>query len=161
MRRFSRTHDVGISSSQAAVDAGAANARSRLAHAIGTPILLNSFPPPVESPPVLTKCADNINDLRFLADLPYEYLHGLEVNTDQGLRWQQSLSIAILPPSGRSAALNASSAELSSNLERLSSGKRINQASDDAAGLAVSSTLNATARIHTRRHATSTTASAS
>lgn len=47
-------------------------------------------------------------------------------------------------------ALNASSAELSSNLERLSSGKRINQASDDAAGLAVSSTLNATARIHTQ-----------
>ena len=47
-------------------------------------------------------------------------------------------------------SLNASSAELSSNLERLSSGKRINHASDDAAGLAVSSTLNATARIHTQ-----------
>ena len=47
-------------------------------------------------------------------------------------------------------ALNASSAELSSNLERLSSGKRINQASDDAAGLAVSYSLNATARIHTQ-----------
>ena len=47
-------------------------------------------------------------------------------------------------------ALNASSAELSSTLERLSSGKRINQASDDAAGLAVSSTLNATARVHTQ-----------
>ena len=47
-------------------------------------------------------------------------------------------------------ALNASSAELSSNLERLASGKRINQASDDAAGLAVSSTLNATARVHTQ-----------
>ena len=46
--------------------------------------------------------------------------------------------------------MNASSAELSSNLERLSSGKRINHASDDAAGLAVSSTLNATARIHTQ-----------
>ena len=74
---------------------------------------------------------------------------GLEVNTDQGLRWQQSLLTAILPPLGPSA-LNASSAELSSNLERLSSGKRINQASDDAAGLAVSSTLNATARIHTQ-----------
>ena len=65
------------------------------------------------------------------------------------MRWQQSLSIAILPPSGRSA-LNASSAELSSNLERLSSGKRINHASDDAAGLAVSSTLNVTARIQTQ-----------
>ena len=47
-------------------------------------------------------------------------------------------------------ALNASSAELSSNLERLASGKRINHASDDAAGLAVSSTLNATARIYTQ-----------
>ena len=47
-------------------------------------------------------------------------------------------------------ALNASSAELSSTLERLSSGKRINHASDDAAGLAVSSTLNATARVHTQ-----------
>ena len=47
-------------------------------------------------------------------------------------------------------ALNASTAELSSNLERLSSGKRINQASDDAAGLAVASTLNATARIYTQ-----------
>jgi len=46
--------------------------------------------------------------------------------------------------------LNASSAELSSTLERLSTGKRINQAADDAAGLAVSSTLNATARIHTQ-----------
>ena len=45
---------------------------------------------------------------------------------------------------------NASTAELSSNLERLSSGKRINHASDDAAGLAVSSTLNGTARIHTQ-----------
>ena len=98
----------------------------------------------------MTKNADNINDLRFLADLPYEYLHGLEVNIYQGLRWQQSLSTATLPPSGRSASLNASSAELSSNLERLSSGKRINHASDDAAGLAVSSTLNATARIHTQ-----------
>jgi len=47
-------------------------------------------------------------------------------------------------------ALNASSADLSSTLEHLSSGKRINHASDDAAGLAVSSTLNATARIHTQ-----------
>ena len=47
-------------------------------------------------------------------------------------------------------ALNASSAELSSTLERLSSGKRINQASDDAAGLAVASSLNATTRIHTQ-----------
>ena len=47
-------------------------------------------------------------------------------------------------------SLNASSAELSSTLERLASGKRINHASDDAAGLAVSSTLNATARIHTQ-----------
>ena len=55
-----------------------------------------------------------------------------------------------MPPCGRSAALNASSAELSSTLERLSSGKRINHASDDAAGLAVSSTLNATARVHTQ-----------
>ena len=68
----------------------------------------------------------------------------------QGLRWQQSLSIAILPPSGRSAALNASSAELSSNLERLSSGKRINHASDDAAGLAVASGLSVTTRVYTQ-----------
>jgi flagellin-like hook-associated protein FlgL len=47
-------------------------------------------------------------------------------------------------------ALNASSEELSATLERLSSGKRINQAADDAAGLAVSSTLNATARVHSQ-----------
>ena len=47
-------------------------------------------------------------------------------------------------------ALNASSAELSSNLERLASGKRINHASDDAAGLAVSSSLNVTARVQTQ-----------
>ena len=46
--------------------------------------------------------------------------------------------------------LNASSAELSSTLERLSSGKRINHASDDAAGMAVASTLNATARVYTQ-----------
>ena len=45
---------------------------------------------------------DNIKTLIFLADLPYEYLHGLEVNIHQGLRWQQSLSIATLPPSGQS-----------------------------------------------------------
>ena len=47
-------------------------------------------------------------------------------------------------------ALNASSAELSSTLERLSSGKRINHASDDAAGLAVASSLNVTARVQTQ-----------
>ena len=46
--------------------------------------------------------------------------------------------------------LNASSAELSSTLERLASGKRINHASDDAAGLAVASSLNATARVQTQ-----------
>jgi len=40
-------------------------------------------------------------------------------------------------------ALNASSAELSS-------GKRINQASDDAAGLAVASGLSATTRVYTQ-----------
>ena len=72
-----------------------------------------------------------------------------EVNTNQGLRWQQSLSTAILPPSGQSGA-EREQRRLSSTLERLSSGKRINQASDDAAGLAVSSTLNATARVHTQ-----------
>jgi len=55
-----------------------------------------------------------------------------------------------LPALRAKRALNASSAELSSTLERLASGKRINHASDDAAGLAVSSTLNATARIHTQ-----------
>ena len=47
-------------------------------------------------------------------------------------------------------ALNASSAELSSTLERLASGKRINHASDDAAGLAVASSLNVTARVQTQ-----------
>jgi flagellin-like hook-associated protein FlgL len=47
-------------------------------------------------------------------------------------------------------ALNASTAELSSNLERLSSGKRINHASDDAAGLAVASGLNTTTRVYTQ-----------
>ena len=47
-------------------------------------------------------------------------------------------------------ALNASSAELSSNLERLSSGKRINHASDDAAGLAVASGLSVTTRVYTQ-----------
>ena len=47
-------------------------------------------------------------------------------------------------------SLNASSAELSATLERLASGKRINHASDDAAGLAVSSTLNANVRVHTQ-----------
>ena len=46
--------------------------------------------------------------------------------------------------------LNASSAELSSTIERLSTGKRINQASDDAAGLAVSSTLSATTHVYTQ-----------
>ena len=47
-------------------------------------------------------------------------------------------------------SLNGSSAELSSTLERLASGKRINQASDDAAGLAVSSALNTKARVYTQ-----------
>jgi len=35
---------------------------------------------------------------------------------------------------------------LNSSLERLSSGSRINRAADDAAGLAISDTLNATIR---------------
>ena len=47
-------------------------------------------------------------------------------------------------------ALNASSAELSSTLERLSSGKRINRASDDAASLAIASKLGVDARVFTQ-----------
>lgn len=47
-------------------------------------------------------------------------------------------------------ALDRSSSEVSSTLERLSSGMRINRASDDAAGLAVSTSLTHQARILTR-----------
>ncbi len=43
--------------------------------------------------------------------------------------------------------LNDTSNSLSNSFERLSSGLRINRASDDAAGLAIASTLNAQARI--------------
>ena len=58
-------------------------------------IWLNSLLP---IPHGARKGARNLNVLKILADRPYENLHGLEVNIYQGLRWQQSLSIAILPP---------------------------------------------------------------
>ena len=47
-------------------------------------------------------------------------------------------------------SLDRSTGELSSVYERLSSGQRINRASDDAAGLSVSSALNAKARIYSQ-----------
>src|SRR5262249_49855449 len=43
--------------------------------------------------------------------------------------------------------LDGTSRELSSVFERLASGQRINRASDDAAGLAIASSLNADARV--------------
>ncbi len=46
--------------------------------------------------------------------------------------------------------LSKTSSELSSVFERLSSGQRINRASDDAAGLAVAESLNADARVYTQ-----------
>ena len=45
------------------------------------------------------------------------------------------------------ARLNEASATVSSTSERLSSGLRINKASDDAAGLAISSALNLKSRV--------------
>jgi flagellin len=45
--------------------------------------------------------------------------------------------------------LEQSSSKLSSVFKRLASGLRINQASDDAAGLAVASSLNADSRVYT------------
>ena len=47
-------------------------------------------------------------------------------------------------------SLNAVGTELSSLYERLSSGKRINNASDDPAGLAMSTTLRSDARVYTQ-----------
>ena len=47
-------------------------------------------------------------------------------------------------------SLNAATTEVSSLFERLSSGKRINKASDDPAGLAMSSMLHTTARVYTQ-----------
>jgi flagellin len=46
--------------------------------------------------------------------------------------------------------LGEATSTLETTYERLSSGQRINRASDDAAGLAVASTLNANARIYTQ-----------
>jgi len=46
--------------------------------------------------------------------------------------------------------LQKASGEANSAMERLSSGKRINRASDDAAGLAIASLLNADARVFTQ-----------
>ncbi len=48
---------------------------------------------------------------------------------------------------GAQRRLNSASTELSSVFERLSSGQRINRASDDAAGLAIADTLETTSRI--------------
>ena len=48
--------------------------------------------------------------------------------------------------------LGESTARLGSTYERLSSGQRINHASDDAAGLAVASALNVNARIHNQAY---------
>ena len=45
--------------------------------------------------------------------------------------------------------LGEATSNLQTTYERLSSGQRINKASDDAAGLAVSSTLNAASRVFT------------
>ena len=47
-------------------------------------------------------------------------------------------------------SLDSSTRDLSSVYERLSSGQRINRASDDAAGLAVASSLNAKSRIYSQ-----------
>ena len=47
-------------------------------------------------------------------------------------------------------SLDSSTRDLSSVYERLSSGQKINRASDDAAGLAVSSSLNAKSRIYSQ-----------
>ena len=93
---------------------------------------------------------DNINDLRILADHPYEESPWTRGQHESGIEVAAVSLNSNLAALRAKRALNASSAELSSTLERLSSGKRINHASDDAAGLAVSSTLNATARIHTQ-----------
>ncbi|NDC36676.1 MAG: hypothetical protein EBZ48_01340 [Proteobacteria bacterium] len=46
--------------------------------------------------------------------------------------------------------LNESSSTLSKTYERLSSGQRINKASDDAAGLSIASALNANARVYSQ-----------
>jgi flagellin-like hook-associated protein FlgL len=51
---------------------------------------------------------------------------------------------------GAQRRLAEGSAELSKTFERLSSGLRINRASDDAAGLAIASTLKADARVFTQ-----------
>jgi hypothetical protein len=49
-------------------------------------------------------------------------------------------------------ALAGSTSALGRAFERLSSGLRINRASDDAAGLAVSSNLNASSRVYSAAH---------
>src|SRR6185312_5612341 len=46
--------------------------------------------------------------------------------------------------------MNQSTSALSQSYERLSSGLRINQASDDAAGLSIASQLNAKSRVYTQ-----------
>lgn len=51
---------------------------------------------------------------------------------------------------GAQRRLSQVSESLSSTFERLSSGQRINRASDDAAGLAISSTLNTDSRVFTQ-----------
>lgn len=56
-------------------------------------------------------------------------------------------NIAVLQASRR---LNAATSEYSRSAERLASGLRINKASDDSAGLAVSSSLNLDSRVYTQ-----------
>ena len=56
--------------------------------------------------------------------------------------------------------LGQSTASLSKSFERLSSGLRVNKASDDAAGLSVAASLDVDARSLIRVSATLTTASA-
>ena len=51
---------------------------------------------------------------------------------------------------GAQRRLADTSSALSTTFERLSSGQRINRASDDAAGLAISDTLRAKSRIYTQ-----------
>ena len=47
-------------------------------------------------------------------------------------------------------SLERSNSSFQQTLERLSSGQRINRASDDAAGLAIADSLRSNARLHTQ-----------
>ena len=128
-------------------------------HAPPKPKSCQSYPEaakfPNEQPCLATLallCPESLKPLNEPAD--YQKRRPLKVRKSDSRTEIQAVSVVSLNSNIASLKairkLGQASEELSSTFERLSSGQRINRASDDAAGLAVASTLNAKAKVYTQ-----------